>query len=102
VPSAVPVLAGLSLVLACLPAGAQTTTPIPILPHHGAMVTVEQGVRVFRPLPHTRPINPDATQQAASNQSEHCAGLRTYLYQVGNGAGFSRYLRRVEGRQLLR
>lgn len=101
VSSAVPALAGLSLLLACLPAGAQTTTPIRTLPHHGATVTVEEGVRVFRPLPHARAISPDGKRQAAPDQSEHCAGHGTYLYRVGDAAGSSRYLRRIEGRQLL-
>ena len=99
--SVVPVLAGLSLVFTCLPALAQTTTPTETQPLYGATVTVEEGVRVFRPQPHTRVINPDAKQQAASDQPENCACNRTYLHHVSNEAGSSRYLRRIEGTQLL-
>ena len=60
--SAVIVLAGVGLVFASLPAAAQSTTRIETRPFYGATVTVEEGVRVFRPLPpHDRVIiNPDA------------------------------------------
>jgi hypothetical protein len=99
--SALPVLAGLSLVLACLPASAQTIRSIEAGTVYGATVTVEHGVRVIRPLPHTRVIVPDVKPQAASNQPDTCAHTRTYLHQVGSEAGPSRYLRRIEGTQLL-
>ena len=49
--SAVIVLAGLSLASASLSATAQSTTRIETRPFYGATVTVEEGVRVFRPLP---------------------------------------------------
>jgi hypothetical protein len=55
------VLAGASLAAAALPALAQSTTRIEPRPFYGATVTIEEGVRVFRPLPrHDRVIvNPD-------------------------------------------
>ena len=54
-------LAGASLTAAALPALAQSTTRIEPRPFYGATVTIEEGVRVFRPLPrHDRVIvNPD-------------------------------------------
>ena len=55
------VLAGVGLAFASLPAVAQSTTRIETRPFYGATVTIEEGVRVFRPLPpHDRIIiNPD-------------------------------------------
>jgi hypothetical protein len=55
------ILAGASLTAAALPALAQTTTRIEPRPFYGATVTIEEGVRVFRPLPrHDRVIiNPE-------------------------------------------
>jgi len=51
------ILAGASLTAAALPALAQTTTRIEPRPFYGATVTIEEGVRVFRPLPrHDRVI----------------------------------------------
>jgi hypothetical protein len=94
-------LAALSLALACLPAAAQTITSVEAGTVYSAAVTVEHGVRVIRPLPHTRAINPDGKQQAAPNQPDNCTPNRTYLHQVGNEVGGSRYLRRIEGTQLL-
>jgi hypothetical protein len=77
--SAAVVLTGFSLLLAGLSATAQTTTRIETSGLYGAKVTVEEGVRVFRPVPpHDR---------GAIN--------RTYLHRIGDEAGSSRYLRRV-------
>ena len=58
------ILAGASLGTAALPALADsTTTRIEPRPFYGATVTIEEGVRVFRPLPrHDRVIvNPGRT-----------------------------------------
>lgn len=92
--SAAIVLAGVGLVFAGLPAAAQSTRPF-----YGATVTVEEGVRVFRPLPpHDRvTINPDGKEQASlgSSQPDNCACNRTYLRHVGDQAGSSRYIRRI-------
>jgi hypothetical protein len=57
-------LAGLSLAAGALPSSAEpVTTRIEPRPFYGATVTIEHGVRVFRPLPrHDRVIiNPNAT-----------------------------------------
>ena len=46
------VLSGATLALAALPASAESyTTRIEPRPFYGATVTLEEGVRVFRPLP---------------------------------------------------
>ena len=51
------ILAGAGIALGSLPALAQSTTRIETRPFYGATVTVERGVRVFRPLPpHDRVI----------------------------------------------
>jgi DUF971 family protein len=76
---AVLVLAGASLLLASLPAAAQTTASIETSGRYGVKVTVEEGVRVFRPLP------------------PHDRGIvnRPYLHRIGDEAGSNRYLRRI-------
>ena len=55
------IMAGLGIAAASLPALAQSTTRIEPRPFYGATVTMEAGVRVFRPLPpHDRVIiNPN-------------------------------------------
>jgi hypothetical protein len=51
------IVAGLGLLGGSLPAQAQSTTRIEPRPFYGATVTIESGVRVFRPLPpHDRVI----------------------------------------------
>jgi hypothetical protein len=96
---AVLVLAGASLAFGSLPAAAQSTTRVETRPFYGAVVTVEEGVRVFRPLPpHDRIIiQPDGKEQVSfgSSQPEACACDRAYLRHVGDEAGSSRYLHRV-------
>ena len=52
------------LALACCPGGAcraAHTTRIETRPYYGAVVTIEHGVRVFRPVPPTQHliVNPD-------------------------------------------
>ncbi len=50
-------VAGAGIALCGLPAFAQSTTRIEPRPFYGATVTIEAGVRVFRPLPpHDRVI----------------------------------------------
>ena len=94
--SAVVVLAGVNLVVsASLPAAAQSTTRIETRPFHGAMVTVEEGVRVFRPLTRDRVIDTERKEQVGSSRPDTCACNRTYLHHIGNDAGPSRYIRRV-------
>jgi hypothetical protein len=51
------IMAGLGIAAGSLPALAQSTTRIEPRPFYGATVTMEAGVRVFRPLPpHDRVI----------------------------------------------
>lgn len=60
----VPRLAAVAVVLAAAPALAESgTTRIETRPFYGAVITLEEGVRVFRPLPPTRNmvINPGGT-----------------------------------------
>ena len=45
------IMAGLGMAAGSLPALAQSTTRIEPRPFYGATVTIEAGVRVFRPLP---------------------------------------------------
>ena len=50
-------VAGAGIVLCSLTASAQVTTRIETRPVYGAIVTIEKGVRVYRPLPpHDRVI----------------------------------------------
>jgi hypothetical protein len=57
------VLAGLGVCVGSLPASAQSTIRIEPRPFYGATVTLEAGVRVFRPLPPQERviINPNKT-----------------------------------------
>jgi len=51
------ILAGVGVAVGSLPASAQSTVRIEPRPFYGATVTMEEGVRVFRPLPpHDRVI----------------------------------------------
>ena len=98
--SAVFVLAGVSLAFAGLPAAAQSTTRVETGPFHGATVTVEEGVRVFRPV---SPHDTNAKQQVSlgSGQPDTCACDRSYLRHVGEAVGSSRHLRRIGETPLL-
>jgi len=55
------ILVGIGIAAGSMPALAQSTTRIEPRPFYGATVTIEAGVRVFRPLPpHDRVIiNPN-------------------------------------------
>jgi hypothetical protein len=105
--TAVLVLAGVGLALASLPALAQSTTRIETRQVYGAVVNVEEGVRVFRPLPpHDRIIiNPDGKTplSLAFQQTNSPTYTRNYIYDVDvAGAGYdgagaylqNRYIRR--------
>jgi hypothetical protein len=78
------VLAGVGLAFASLPAVAQSTTRIETRPFYGATVTIEEGVRVFRPLPRVM-INPDG--KAPFSFPVHQATGRPYIYNVADETG---------------
>lgn len=54
-------LIALAALIAAVPALAQTTTRVEPRPFYGATVTLEKGVRVWRPLPPHREIIIDPT-----------------------------------------
>lgn len=74
-------LAGVGVLLGILPAAAGSTTRIESRPFYGATVTLEEGVRVFRPLPpHDRVIiNPNNTPLSLGFSESH-------NYYAGGGA----------------
>jgi hypothetical protein len=92
------VLAGVSLASASLPAVAQSTTRIETRTFYGATVTVEEGVRVIRPLPRGRVmVKADGKELVSpgSSQPDTCACNRTYLHRIGDETASVRYIRRV-------
>ena len=97
--SVVVVMAGVSLASASLPAAAQSTTRVETRPFYGASVTVEEGVRVIRPLPpHGRVmVKTDGKELVSpgSSQPDTCACNRTYLHRIGDEAASVWYIRRV-------
>jgi hypothetical protein len=64
-----------------------TTTRIETRPFYGATVTLEEGVRVFRPLPpHGRVIiNPGGTTPINLGIEEHRSVSHNYNYDYGSG-----------------
>jgi len=80
--SVVMVLAGAGLLVASLPAAAQQDAPVESQ-IRGASVTVEEGVRVIRPL---RP---------GCSQPDACPRSRTYLHRIGDQSAPNRFLRRL-------
>jgi hypothetical protein len=74
------IMAGLGMAAGSLPALAQSTTRIEPRPFYGATVTMEAGVRVFRPLPpHDRVIiNPNNATPLTLNVGD--PPYRRYYY----------------------
>lgn len=74
------IMAGLGIAAGGLPAVAQSTTRIEPRPFYGATVTMEAGVRVFRPLPpHDRVIiNPNNATPLTLNVGD--PPYRRYYY----------------------
>ena len=74
------IMAGLGIAAGSLPALAQSTTRIEPRPFYGATVTMEAGVRVFRPLPpHDRVIiNPNKATPLTLNVGD--PPYRRYYY----------------------
>lgn len=81
------VLAGFGVALSSLPAMAQSTTPTETRPFYGATVTIEEGVRVFRPRPgyDRLMINPDG--EAPLSLRFEQVGARNYIYNVADEIG---------------
>jgi hypothetical protein len=75
------IMAGLGLAAGSLPALAQSTTRVEPRPFYGATVTMEAGVRVFRPLPpHDRVIiNPNNATPLTLNIGDVPVYPRTYV-----------------------
>ena len=74
------IMAGLGIAAGSVPALAQSTTRIEPRPFYGATVTMEAGVRVFRPLPpHDRVIiNPNNATPLTLNVGD--PPYRRYYY----------------------
>jgi hypothetical protein len=75
------ILAGAGIAFGSLPTLAQSTTRIETRPFYGATVTIEAGVRVFRPLPpHDRVIiNPNNATPLTLNVGDVPVYRRHYL-----------------------
>ena len=92
--AALTTLAGVSV------AFAQSTTRIEPRPVYGAIVTIEEGVRVFRPLPPERhviinpggatPLNLGLADVNVNSQS-HSVNRTTNIHRYDRGWGWSRY-----------
>jgi hypothetical protein len=80
----------LALLAASLPAAAQQDARVEGEVIRGATVTVEEGVRVIRPVRHQK-------AQALPSSGQSGAGLckPTYLHRIGEAAGSGPYIRRV-------
>jgi hypothetical protein len=87
----------LSVAAAVTPASAAGTTRIETRPFYGAVVTVEEGVRVFRPLPSTERviINPHGATPLSLGFNETYVTERNYNYNynetedsAGSGGGY--------------
>lgn len=72
----------LSVAAAVTPASAAGTTRIETRPFYGAVVTIEEGVRVFRPLPPTERviINPHGRTPLSLGFNETYVNERNYNY----------------------
>jgi hypothetical protein len=76
---ALSVLAVTGLVMSGLPVLAQVTTRVEPRPFYGATVSVEEGVRVFRPLPsHDRVIINPAYGAPIGLEGRNPSGRRDY------------------------
>lgn len=85
----VPLLAA-GAVLLPVTAFAQSTTRIETRPFYGATVTLEEGVRVFRPLPsHDRVIiNPGGVTPLNLTLEERRSVSHNYVHGQGGGSGY--------------
>ena len=78
-------IAAVALTSAALPAAAGTTR-IETRPFYGAVVTIEEGVRVFRPLPNTDRviINPGGQTPLSLGFNETYVNERNYNYNYNS------------------
>lgn len=83
-------VAAVALASAALPATAGTTR-IETRPFYGAVVTIEEGVRVFRPLPNTDRviINPGGQTPLSLGFNETYVNERNYNYNYNSTEGGS-------------
>lgn len=84
---------------AALPAAAGGTTRIETRPFYGAVVTIEEGVRVFRPLPNTERviINPGGATPLSLGFNETYVNERRYNYNYNSGTSDDGERRRSYG-----
>ncbi|MDX2159168.1 MAG: hypothetical protein SFW09_21905 [Hyphomicrobiaceae bacterium] len=82
-----PLLASVTLLPLQAAAETPTTTRIETRPFYGATVTLEEGVRVFRPLPpHGRVIiNPGGATPLNLNYEEHRSVSHSYTHEQAAG-----------------
>lgn len=86
-------LAAAATALAAMPAAAQSTTRIETRPFYGATVTLESGVRVFRPLPPDEHviINPEGRTPLSLGFNEtnvyERRDIRNYNYNQSDASG---------------
>jgi hypothetical protein len=86
------VVAGSASAGLAVTANAQSTTRIETRPFYGAVVTLEQGVRVYRALPPERNviINPDGTPISLGfNEAHVYEQSQNYNYNYGPGVEFA-------------
>jgi len=96
---AISLAAAAMLVPAAVLAQSSTTTRIETRPFYGATVTLEEGVRVFRPLPpHQRVIiNPNGATPLSLGFEEKRAVSHNYHYGDGSNDGAPAYVGGVGG-----
>lgn len=82
-------IAAVTAVLATSAYAEGYTTRIETRPFYGAVVTIEEGVRVFRPLPPPRQviINPGGRTPLALSFSDVRVDERSYNYHYGEESG---------------
>lgn len=92
-------IAAASLAPAAALAQSATTTRIETRPFYGATVTLEEGVRVFRPLPpHERVIiNPNGATPLSLGFEEKRSISHNYHYGDGSGGNASAYAGGADG-----
>lgn len=81
------ILAGVLAVSAGFDAAVAGTTRIETRPFYGAVVTIEEGVRVFRPLPSTDRVivNPHGRTPLSLGFNETYVTERNYNYNYSDG-----------------